>query len=82
MRPLTVRLFGPLAELGSGREIVIHVSVDARVREAVDAAISHLPALADWKNRVAVADDDAYLRDDALLGDRAVICLIPPVSGG
>lgn len=82
----SIRLFAALAD--AARRSTIDVTLPAgSVVDDIWAALAHAsPALAaglaPWRERVAIAVNERYVRGDAPLRHGDEVALIPPVSGG
>ena len=77
-----VLLFAQLADAVGARELDLELSDGTTVAEALDQLNLKYDAIAAMNNRIAVAVDEKYVRNDHVLTNNSALALIPPVSGG
>ncbi len=77
-----VLFFAVLAhEIGRG-DVVLHLSDNATVEDALSALAHEYPPVARYQSRLATAVNLEYVGSDHLLCDNDELAVIPPVSGG
>ncbi|MHC4911113.1 MAG: molybdopterin converting factor subunit 1 [Planctomycetota bacterium] len=82
MMRCTVLLFAQLAEALGRRELSLELPQGALVDDALEALCGEHDAIAQLRDRMAVAVDEAYASGSTVLRDGCTVALIPPVSGG
>ena len=78
----SVLLFAQLAEALGQREVTLELADGAVVDDALEALCREHDAVAQLRDRIAVAVDEAYADGGTALRDGCTVALIPPVSGG
>lgn len=80
---VTIRLFAALREVAGGEIVEDFEGTTVPLAELRARLAEHYPALRPHMERVAIAVNEEYARDDALpLRDGDRVALIPPVAGG
>ena len=78
----TVLLFAQLRESIGRDRLNIELRDGATVADALEALAREHDIVRDMRGRIAVAVDEKYQPETAVLRDGNTIALIPPVSGG
>lgn len=78
----TVLLFANAAEAARTRRVEVDLSPGATAGAALDELCRLHPSLATLRDRIGLAVNRRYVRDDHALADGDELALIPPVSGG
>lgn len=78
----TVLLFAHLREAIGRDRLTIDLRDSATVRDALDQLSREHQIVHSMRGRIAVAVDEKYQAESAVLRDGSTIALIPPVSGG
>ncbi len=78
----TVLLFAQLAEALDTRQLTIDLPDDSTVGNALDLLADQYEAIANMRDSIALAVDEAYAGMETVLTNDCTIALIPPVSGG
>jgi molybdopterin converting factor subunit 1 len=79
---MKVIFFARARDLAGTGEIDLDVSVGGRVADLRRLLAERLPNLANLLPHCAVAVNDEYAADEAVLGAGDRVALLPPVSGG
>lgn len=79
---MKVLLFARARDLAGVGEIDIDIPASGRVADLRRALGERLPNLASFLRHCAVAVNDEYATDDAVLSTEDRVALLPPVSGG
>jgi molybdopterin converting factor subunit 1 len=79
---IRVRLFARARDLAGADAVVIALPQGATVGDLRKALAVEYPALAGLLDRSALAIDDEFAGDAHPLPARAVVAVLPPVSGG
>ena len=74
-------LFGIVADLIGENSLKINLNATTSVRDFKSYLTSKYPQLKNYTT-YAVAINETYANDDAMIVEHDVIALIPPVSGG
>ena len=82
MMACRVLLFAQLAEALGAREVALELDEGATVGAALDRLAAEHDAVRAIRGQIAVAVDERYVDETAIVNDGATIALIPPVSGG
>jgi molybdopterin converting factor subunit 1 len=77
-----VRLFARCRDLAGADSVVVEVDEACRVSDLRLALGDKLPALRELLPKCAVALNEEFAKDDAVLSITDEIAMIPPVSGG
>ena len=77
-----ILLFAQLVDEVGARSLELELPDDATVSDAIDALAKIVTSIAPFKNPIAIAVNQRYVRPDYELNDGDTIALIPPVSGG
>jgi molybdopterin converting factor subunit 1 len=77
-----VLFFGSLAEALATERLAVELPAGASVGDLLDHLAQLHPAVAAARPALAVAVDERYSRQSAVLRPGASVALVPPVSGG
>lgn len=77
---IQVQCLGQLGELVSRSPMTI--TCGTSVADAIDTLAATHPAIAAMSQSIALATDDGYLTDTAVLTDGMSVLVVPPISGG
>jgi molybdopterin converting factor subunit 1 len=81
-RLIQVRLFARARDLAGADTLTVALPDGATVGELRRRLADVCPRLGGLLERSAIAVDDEFAGDEALLPSRAEVALLPPVSGG
>jgi molybdopterin converting factor subunit 1 len=79
---LRVKLFAVAKERAGRESVEVEIGDGGTVRELRAALATQHPPLADLIERVRLAVNNEYARDELVLRPGAEVAVIPPVSGG
>lgn len=78
---LKILLFGITTDLVGTSTLEIEVPTSSSVAIFKELLVKHYPQLSNIKS-YAIAVNESYASDEALLKDGDIVAIIPPVSGG
>jgi molybdopterin synthase catalytic subunit len=79
---IRVKLFAVLRESAGTGDVVLDIPAGATAGQALDVLVTQFPAIAAFREGLAVAVNMSYVPRDHRLSDGDELALIPPVSGG
>ena len=82
MTTVTIRLFARARDLAGADFVAVEVPNGATVTEVRSRLAARVPALESFLPRCAVAVNEEFAEDDAIVPRDADVALLPPVSGG
>jgi molybdopterin converting factor small subunit len=79
---ICVRLFARARELAEADCVSVELPSNARVADLRARLVARCPVLRSLLERSAIAVNEAFAKDDALIPADAQVAVLPPVSGG